>query len=527
MSTVKADSLQPTIAGNNLILKTGSGDVERVRIAPTGDMTVSSTVASTFGGSVTVNGVSTLKGKLGLGAAYFGTPAPDLDIVTSNNSSLLDPQLNTFTTTQNRAAAAFGNASSITKMFVGNSSTSNVWLQAQGSDNAQKVIALNPVGGGVFIGATATSGDYTSLRVYDNPTLASAEIRITHRPVSGADFGIFANTSATKMFRIVDRSHAGGTNYCDRLWIDSDGNIGMGTTSGMGPIPYLNYSGSNPFACVLSLIGRSDSLAAADGRIEFVNPIAAASVDATTTFGRILFTNGGQSGTNALKAQIHTVSSAAGANKGGNLLFSTNPGGSTSTSIATRMTITEIGLVGIANDAPTYTLDVTGTGRFTNSTNSNKLLIQGYGNLLGYGIRFDAANDTSAVPCRFHNAAGTLVGAINTTASATTYVTSSDYRLKDNPVQLTGALSRVEMLKPSSYTWKVDGTAGEGFLAHELAEVVPLAVVGEKDAVDENGEAILQQVDLSKIVPVLTAAIKELKAIVDAQAVEIAQLKAK
>ena len=119
------------------------------------------------------------------------------------------------------------------------------------------------------------------------------------------------------------------------------------------------------------------------------------------------------------------------------------------------------------------------------------------------------------------------VGSIRTNGSATTFNTSSDYRLKENIAPMTGALAKVSQLKPVTYKWKIDGTEGEGFIAHELAEVCPSAVSGEKDAVDKNGKIKPQGIDVSFLVATLTAAIQELKTIVDAQATEIAELKAK
>jgi hypothetical protein len=117
------------------------------------------------------------------------------------------------------------------------------------------------------------------------------------------------------------------------------------------------------------------------------------------------------------------------------------------------------------------------------------------------------------------------VGAILTNGSATTYSTSSDYRLKENIAPMTGALATVQALKPVTYTWKVDGSNGQGFIAHELAEVVPDCVSGEKDAVNEDGSIKSQGIDTSFLVATLTAAIQELNAKVDAQALEIQALK--
>jgi len=143
---------------------------------------------------------------------------------------------------------------------------------------------------------------------------------------------------------------------------------------------------------------------------------------------------------------------------------------------------------------------------------------------------------------------GTAVGRITVSSGATSYVTSSDYRLKQDIVPMTGALAKVSALNPVTYKWKSDGSSAEGFIAHELAEICPQAVSGEKDAVeeqqyevtpavkDEEGntitEAVMgtrtvpvyQGIDTSFLVATLTAAIQELKAIVDTQAARITAL---
>jgi len=107
-------------------------------------------------------------------------------------------------------------------------------------------------------------------------------------------------------------------------------------------------------------------------------------------------------------------------------------------------------------------------------------------------------------------------GSISVNTGSTAYNTSSDYRLKNTIAPLVGALAKVAQLKPVTYKWNADNSYGEGFIAHELAEVCPLAVNGEKDAVDENGDIKSQGIDTSFLVATLTAAIQELKAEVDA-----------
>lgn len=106
-------------------------------------------------------------------------------------------------------------------------------------------------------------------------------------------------------------------------------------------------------------------------------------------------------------------------------------------------------------------------------------------------------------------------GYVSVSGTTCSYVTSSDYRLKENVKPISGALAKVALLKPVTYKWKSDGTDGEGFIAHELAEVCPQAVSGEKDALKEDGSIMPQGIDTSFLVATLTAAIQELKAEVD------------
>ena len=120
---------------------------------------------------------------------------------------------------------------------------------------------------------------------------------------------------------------------------------------------------------------------------------------------------------------------------------------------------------------------------------------------------------------------GNLYGTIYQSGTTTAYNTTSDYRLKDNVVPMTGALAVVGQLKPCTYTWKETGENGQGFIAHELQAVVPDCVTGEKDAVNEEGKPIYQGIDTSFLVATLAAAIQELKAELDTVKTELATLK--
>lgn len=130
----------------------------------------------------------------------------------------------------------------------------------------------------------------------------------------------------------------------------------------------------------------------------------------------------------------------------------------------------------------------------------------------------------------------TQVGSIGTSTSATAYYTSSDYRLKENVVPMSGSIDRLKQLKPSRFNFisDVDKTV-DGFLAHEAGEVVPECVSGDKDAMRMEEyevtpavmdgmnvitEAVMgerevpdyQGIDQAKLVPLLVGAIQELTA---------------
>ena len=101
------------------------------------------------------------------------------------------------------------------------------------------------------------------------------------------------------------------------------------------------------------------------------------------------------------------------------------------------------------------------------------------------------------------------VGSISVTSSATAYNTSSDYRLKEDLQDFEG-LDLVSKIPVYDYKWKADESRSYGVMAHELEEVLPQAVTGDKDAEE------MQSVDYSKIVPLLVKSIQELSAKLEA-----------
>jgi hypothetical protein len=130
------------------------------------------------------------------------------------------------------------------------------------------------------------------------------------------------------------------------------------------------------------------------------------------------------------------------------------------------------------------------------------------------GFQLNASNYASGTTYLMVFRAGTASarGFISFDGTNVAYTNSSDYRLKKDIAPIQNALSKVALLKPCTFSWKENGKQASGFIAHELQAIIPESVVGEKDAIDQNGEMIIQGVDPGKIVSYLVAAIQELTA---------------
>jgi len=141
-------------------------------------------------------------------------------------------------------------------------------------------------------------------------------------------------------------------------------------------------------------------------------------------------------------------------------------------------------------------------------------------------LSFHAAGASAVLIDHVRGAAG--IRCVNSTRTAyapieaSAFTVPSDYRVKENVTPLTDALNRVAQLSPKRFSY-IEGSMSynngkfvDGFIAHEAALAVPEAVTGEKDAVGDDGKPIMQGIDQAKLVPLLVAAIQELKAEVDA-----------
>ena len=144
-----------------------------------------------------------------------------------------------------------------------------------------------------------------------------------------------------------------------------------------------------------------------------------------------------------------------------------------------------------------------------------------------YGLVTFATDQPNAVALEFRNQALTAVGSIGQNATATSYNTSSDVRLKHAIAPLAGALDVVRALRPVSFLWNADGSPGRGFVAHEVQEVVDGVITGEPDAIDNEGNILPQQIDPSKLVVWLVSAVQELAEELDSAGLTIDGLMAR
>jgi hypothetical protein len=325
-------------------------------------------------------------------------------------------------------------------------------------------------------------------------------------------------------------------NDTERMRITAAGNVGIGTSSpakklsiGIGDelngIQIVSPGAGSGGVPVFEGVGYR-----VDGNQSFGTRFAAAfrradgtAIASGARVGNVLF--GGQWGTDTTyqPSKVRYAASITGVAEGSFTSETAMP-----TAIAFRTGSTGEDAYGVNTFYGTERMRIDSSGSLRLGTTSdfgitNKLTISYTGGGTQFGIVMRPGTDNTT-PIYFQNSSGALVGSIGTDASNTFFNTSSDYRLKHDVQPLTGGLATIAALKPSIYKWIADESQGEGFIAHELAEHIPHAVTGEKDAVNADGSIKPQGVDYSRVVVHLVAAVQELKAENDALKARITTL---
>jgi hypothetical protein len=172
-------------------------------------------------------------------------------------------------------------------------------------------------------------------------------------------------------------------------------------------------------------------------------------------------------------------------------------------------------------------INSSGYVRINNTDSGNYLLKIKYDGASQEGLALQSSYSGFGNMIRFINSAGGSVGDISSNNSTTTYATSSDYRLKENIVALDNGIDRLKQIPVHRFNFIVNpDTTVDGFLAHEVQDVVPEAITGTKDAVDAEGNPEYQGIDQSKLVPLLTSALQEAVARIESLEARVAVLEA-
>jgi hypothetical protein len=390
-------------------------------------------------------------------------------------TSLTDSGNLTFTGTGNRITGDFSNATVASRVAFQTSTA-----------NSNTTVGFIPNGTAVI----------TNLVAYNNSDPTNASTALVQSNSTDARFA--SGISGTGTYLPLTMYTSG----VERLRIDTSGNVGISTTS---PSYKLDV---NDVARVSGLRQSFQTgLFDVDGALSNYSATNGVYLNGNAT-GWLRLSG---DGTNNSSASIQLNGGSYGESK--LIVFSTNN--------AERMRITSSGnlLVGVTGLDASEKVRIYATGgealRLSNDDLSGSSIV----------TKSQTASASTHFVLAVLNSVGTVVGRITHNDSNTTFATSSDYRLKENVAPMIGALAIVAQLKPCTYTWKSSGKDSQGFIAHELQEVIPDAVVGEKDAVDKEGNISPQGIDTSFLVATLTAAIQELKTELDSVKAELQTLK--
>lgn len=369
---------------------------------------------------------------------------------------------------------------------------------------------------------TSTTNGNTSLEVLTNGTSVQSGISFANSSdlannslgqvlINSTEFRFNSNLRGTGTYLPMTFYTGGG----ERMRVDTSGNVGIGTSS---PAVKLDINGITGWAGATTgqtaqIVGASSGIGGGGNFRVLSNTTQAVDVGGVLTLGGYYTTT---TASVDFASILGAKENSTGGNTAGYLAFGTRPNAGNMTE---RMRIDSSGYLWIKSTGGTSPWDAT-SGTYAKFGDIYPIGATAQSSIVAIFNRNTTTG--SLVECKYN---GAVVGSISVTASNTAYNTSSDYRLKHNIAPMTGALAKVSALNPVTYKWNADNSDGEGFIAHELAEVVPQCVTGEKDAVDAEGNPIYQGIDTSFLVATLTAAIQEQQALIQQLQADVAALK--
>jgi hypothetical protein len=284
-----------------------------------------------------------------------------------------------------------------------------------------------------------------------------------------------------------------GTNNTTRMWLNSDGRVGLGTSS---PSTSFHIENTNNFG--------SDPSNTTSPSLYILNTNNTSNSAHSTALIR---TAGNGGGNPYLSFDIMGVRGySMGIDNADSDKFKFYTNWNLNNSVAPAYTVTTDNRVGIGTDAPgsrlhIQTSDAQSLIVQSNVSDNNGMVVLNANTSNGWGSNWHEF-------VIFQNQGNYIGGIVNNGSSNINYGTSSDYRLKSDLRNFKG-LDLINKIKTYDYAWKSDNTRMYGVMAHELQEVIPYIVSGEKDAVDGEGKIKPQVVDYSKLTPVLVKAMQE------------------
>jgi len=560
-TTLTANTLNLTNA-----LGTTYGGTGLTSFTANGVVYASSSSVLTTGSALVFDGTNLTAGSntqnLGTAAARWGT------VYASTFSDGTDQLVGSTSTT---ARFGFGASWAALAFAIGGSEQMRLTSTGLGIGTSSPSVKLEVAGNAKLTG--------TNLAIVPS-TATSAAYLLNTNTGGNFFFGIDNSTGASFGAGAYGRVlYSGGaypmaffTNDLERMRLDASGNLGIGTTS---PSTKLDISGTLRIDATSNIYGKSDNTSFVSlygggaynsgagiglgGSSNSGNPntivftrgsyVESARLDSSGNLGLGVTPSAWASGQRALQTPAGAIWNFNNVNmsivqnvfndgtskyvtngfastynqNSGQHVWNTAPSGTAGNAITftQAMTLDNSGNLLVGTTAAAYASGERISVSPAASKNGIGISV-GNTNNVGLGIYngYTATGTATAVQFQDHNSV--VRGSITVTTSGTLYNVTSDYRLKTVIGPITGHGERLDAIKPVDYTWNADGLRTRGFLAHEFQEVYPNSVTGTKDAVDEDGKPVYQnmQASTSEVIADLVAEIQSLR-------IRITQLEAK